>query len=204
MPMTAKGLAKLIEECAELQVVAAKKLAYYTTDVHPDGAGSLKGRLEDEIADVIAACGLVVDLHGLDVDRIAERSDVKEATFKAWQADPKNNESAIDAPDRAVVEVAREAYKRTMVEIEAFKDRSASKVLMPLSPDAEASFWRGAAYGAEVGGTQMLRAAAEHVPTSSIETAAQAYIDALDGGDPLNCKLSIAERGLRSALRSAR
>lgn len=49
--MPAKGLAKLIEECGELQQIAGKKLAYYTTDEHPDGQGPLSTRLEDEIAD---------------------------------------------------------------------------------------------------------------------------------------------------------
>lgn len=49
--LTGKGLAKLIEECGELIQVAGKKLAFYTTDVHPDGgpSPSLKRRMEDEI-----------------------------------------------------------------------------------------------------------------------------------------------------------
>lgn len=42
MPMTANGLAKLLEELGELSQVAAKKLAYFHTDEHPDGAGSKK------------------------------------------------------------------------------------------------------------------------------------------------------------------
>lgn len=95
--MTARGLAKLIEECGELQQVAGKRLAYYTTTEHPDGGPALDVRLEDEIADVIAAAELVTDLHGLDRERILERVFKKLEKFKAWHADPNNNQHGIDA-----------------------------------------------------------------------------------------------------------
>ena len=94
--MTAKGLAKLIEECGELQQVAGKRLAYYHTDEHPDGGRSLKERLEDEIGDVVAASMLVTELHGLDEYRIEKRVDQKLALFKEWHADPNNNGDGID------------------------------------------------------------------------------------------------------------
>ncbi len=95
--MTGRGLAKLIEECGELVQVAGKRLAYYSTDVHPDGGPALSERLEDEIADVIAACALVVELHGLDVDRIVARTDAKHARFSEWHAREDNNGHGIDA-----------------------------------------------------------------------------------------------------------
>lgn len=53
--LRANGLAKLLEELGELSQVCAKKLAYYHTDEHPDGAGSLRERMQEEIADVAAA-----------------------------------------------------------------------------------------------------------------------------------------------------
>lgn len=96
--MTGKGLAKLIEECGELVQVAGKRLAYYTTETHPDGGPSLKQRLEDEIADVTAACMFVIETHGLDARRISERTIKKLALFHNWHAREDNNREGIDAP----------------------------------------------------------------------------------------------------------
>lgn len=98
MTMAAKGLAKLIEECGELQQVLGKKLAYYTTDQHPDGAGSLTQRLENEMADVYAAMDLVRGTLGLDGIAIEIRRVKKLATFERWHAVTDNNQHAIDAP----------------------------------------------------------------------------------------------------------
>lgn len=96
--MTAKGIAKLIEEMGELNQVLGKRLAYYTTEDHPDGGLPLNERMEDEIADVLAACSLVMLLHGLDDARIQVRTAVKLELFLKWEGDPTNNEDGIDAP----------------------------------------------------------------------------------------------------------
>lgn len=88
MTMTANGLVKLIEECGELQQIVAKKLAYYHGDDHPDGAGSMKVRLEEEIADVIAAAIFVTGTLELDEEHVQERIQLKLDRFKAWHADP--------------------------------------------------------------------------------------------------------------------
>jgi NTP pyrophosphatase (non-canonical NTP hydrolase) len=90
MPMTANGLAKLIEECGELTQVAGKKIAYYNTDIHPDGAGSLAQRLQDEIADVLAAAQFVAQNFQLDALAIEARRLRKLALFASWHADPTN------------------------------------------------------------------------------------------------------------------
>ena len=97
--MAAKGLAKLIEECGELQQVAGKKLAFYTTDTHPDKGPPLSERLEDEMADVMAAIILVTHLHGLDHERMAARTMQKTELFLKWVDDTTNdnNKYAIDA-----------------------------------------------------------------------------------------------------------
>jgi hypothetical protein len=87
MTMTGNGLAKLIEECGELTQVAGKKLACMDSDDHFDGAGSLKARLENEIADVVAATNLVIETFELDWERIEARSRAKLAQFQAWHAD---------------------------------------------------------------------------------------------------------------------
>ena len=84
MPLTANGLVKLIEECGELQQIAAKKLAYFDADEHPDGKGSMQQRLQEEIADTYAAMLTVVDLYGLDMIAIIQRSKEKKALFLKW------------------------------------------------------------------------------------------------------------------------
>lgn len=90
MTMTANGLAKLVEECGELTQVAAKKMACPNTDEHWDGAGSLKTRLEEGIADVIAACGCVMLTHQLDEEKILSRAMLKISTFQQWHANQPN------------------------------------------------------------------------------------------------------------------
>jgi len=97
MPMTGKGLSKLIEECGELVQVAGKKLAYYSTDAHPDRGRPLHERLEDEIADVLAAAELVIALHGLNDDRIRMRRSMKLDLFMSWHRETENNVHGIDA-----------------------------------------------------------------------------------------------------------
>ena len=97
MPMTANGLAKLIEELSELSQVAAKKLAYFHTDEHPDGAGSLKKRMEEEMADVYASMEFVMLQFGLDPDAIRRRADKKFALFNEWHDDATNGGDGFQA-----------------------------------------------------------------------------------------------------------
>lgn len=96
MTMAAKGLAKLNEECGELLQVIGKRLAYYTTDEHPDGGPPLTQRMEDEIADVMAACQFVTEAHRLDNERIKGRALRKLALFHQWHKEPDNNRDGID------------------------------------------------------------------------------------------------------------
>lgn len=91
MPLSYGGLVKLLEETGELhaalgnlQQTAAKKVAYFDTDEHPDGAGSLTERLEDEIADVTAILSVVQSTLNLNHIRIAERVDAKILTFMKY------------------------------------------------------------------------------------------------------------------------
>jgi len=87
MPLTANGLVKLIEECGELQQIAAKKLAYFDTDEHPDGKGSMMIRLKDEIADTYAAMMEVAELFNLNQDDIRGRAKIKRELFLKWHKD---------------------------------------------------------------------------------------------------------------------
>ncbi|MBW4469189.1 MAG: hypothetical protein KME45_02890 [Stenomitos rutilans HA7619-LM2] len=79
------GLTKMMEECGELIQIAAKKSAYYNTDQHPDGKGSLLQRLQDEAADVMAAILFVVETHDLDEKAIWLRVDGKLNQYHEWQ-----------------------------------------------------------------------------------------------------------------------
>lgn len=88
MGMTASGLTKLTEELSELIQVAAKKMAYFDTDDHPDGLGSLTTRLEDEAGDVLAAISFVTDKFNLDKDRIQQRVTTKLNQYWEWDKQP--------------------------------------------------------------------------------------------------------------------
>lgn len=97
MPMTANGLAKLLEEGSELGQVAAKRLAYFTTTIHPDGAGDLNERMEEEMGDLIAACSLVQETFSLNVSAVERRARLKLELFRQWQADPNNGAESFHA-----------------------------------------------------------------------------------------------------------
>lgn len=96
MTMTAKGLAKLLEECGELSQVAAKKLAYYHTDEHPDNAGLLTMRMQDEAADVVAAIRFVGIKFEFDDEEFSARVKRKLALFQTWDAMPDNNLQSVE------------------------------------------------------------------------------------------------------------
>src|SRR3954471_440673 len=98
MPMAAKGLAKLSEELGELQQVVGKRLAYYHTRKHPDGAGDLDARMMEEMGDVMAAIFFVAEKFNLSFNTINTRRHKKLTLFRAWDADPNNNIDGVDAP----------------------------------------------------------------------------------------------------------
>lgn len=79
-----KGFTKLTEECGELVQIIAKQTAYPDTDIHPDGKGSMKNRIEEEMADVMAAITFVIDKNKLDKNKIFERGQQKLTLFNKW------------------------------------------------------------------------------------------------------------------------
>jgi NTP pyrophosphatase (non-canonical NTP hydrolase) len=85
MAMATGGLSKLIEECGEVIQVAAK-LQAYPDGKHPDGAGDLFLRLEDELADLMAALAFVVEKHKLDEARMFIRGQKKSDLYKQWDS----------------------------------------------------------------------------------------------------------------------
>lgn len=78
-----KGLAKLIEECGELQQVAGKSLLYPDT-AHPDGKGFVRDRFIEELADVSAAIAYFIAYNNLPLDKIQDRTCMKIERFVDW------------------------------------------------------------------------------------------------------------------------
>lgn len=83
MPLEHQGLVKLSEESGELVQVAMKIIGFGGLGTHWDGS-DLKSRLEDEIADLRAACFIVSKNFGLDEERIADRMQYKKSLFDYW------------------------------------------------------------------------------------------------------------------------
>ncbi len=79
------GISKLIEECGEVVQVCGKLIASRGEVLHFD-ASNLRDRLQDEIADVLAACRFVTAFCGLDIELIEERAAAKLALFTHWHA----------------------------------------------------------------------------------------------------------------------
>ncbi len=77
------GLSKLIEEAGETIQVAGKLVGSSGEESHWDGT-NLRVRLEDELADLMAACQFVILRNRLDQDRIAKRSANKRELFHRW------------------------------------------------------------------------------------------------------------------------
>jgi NTP pyrophosphatase (non-canonical NTP hydrolase) len=77
------GISKLIEEAGEVQQVCGKLLGTGGATAHWDGS-DLRQRLQEEIADVVAAVVFVAAANKLDEDAIEARIDEKVETFKRW------------------------------------------------------------------------------------------------------------------------
>lgn len=84
MSMPNNGLNKLIEECGELLQIAGIKLSNMESDEAPGRDYSLKATLEDEMADLAAATGFVIEKLGLDVERMRLRAEGKLARYRLW------------------------------------------------------------------------------------------------------------------------
>jgi hypothetical protein len=92
--MCAKGVAKLIEECGELQQVLGPRLAMWDQEEHWDGS-NLVDRMVEEMGDVIAAIDFVAFMFGV-VDQTYDRAGTKRALFEKWEAEDHNNAHGID------------------------------------------------------------------------------------------------------------
>lgn len=77
------GISKLVEECGEVLQVAGKLMGTRGHRAHWDGS-DLRPRLEEELADLMAAIDFVVEVCRLDRANVAERYREKLARFHAW------------------------------------------------------------------------------------------------------------------------
>lgn len=80
------GLAKLVEECGELQQVLGKLVATHGVAEHWDGT-NLVERLGEELGDVLGAIAFLIQTNDLNFDKIAKRASIKIALFEKWQAE---------------------------------------------------------------------------------------------------------------------
>ncbi|SHF01183.1 MazG nucleotide pyrophosphohydrolase domain-containing protein [Kaistia soli DSM 19436] len=77
------GISKLTEECGEVMQVCGKLVGSHGEVIHFDGS-DLRKRMQEELADLLAAIEFVVAVNPLDYDAIAARRDEKLKLFHAW------------------------------------------------------------------------------------------------------------------------
>jgi NTP pyrophosphatase (non-canonical NTP hydrolase) len=78
------GIFKLLEEMGELQQVLGK-LGPFPDGLHPDGRGDLCVRLQEEVADVLAALTYFIDVNKLPGEDIVVRVDCKLKLYEKWK-----------------------------------------------------------------------------------------------------------------------
>lgn len=76
-----RGIGKLVEECGEVLQLLGKTIAFPTGD-HPDGKGTLRERLPEELSDLKAAIEYFEDQNELRVN--VARTARKLALFQEW------------------------------------------------------------------------------------------------------------------------
>lgn len=88
MPMMQNGMAKLTEECGEVQQIVGKLIQYphlqsWGVELHPDGTHLLT-ELTNELADVRAAAEFVSERLALSKSAIEARARRKLELFRQW------------------------------------------------------------------------------------------------------------------------
>lgn len=82
------GIAKLIEECAEVLQIAGKIQGIGHMGKHWDGS-NLTERLQEEIGDVLAAIDYAIQHNELDQEFIQQRQKQKRELFEKWHEEQK-------------------------------------------------------------------------------------------------------------------
>jgi len=90
MPMRDQGRAKLTEEAGEVLQILGKMQQYPNQDAHPDGLGSLRQRLWEELADLAGSVMFVMDAMEMTEDEFQAflaRREEKYNLFHQWAAE---------------------------------------------------------------------------------------------------------------------
>lgn len=99
------GFFKVVEECGELLTVMGK-LGPFPSGDHPDGAGHLYPRIQDELADVRAATKYFARHGGFNVAAIDAREANKVSRFEGWGLTGLRGNDQVDAKARAALSAA--------------------------------------------------------------------------------------------------
>jgi NTP pyrophosphatase (non-canonical NTP hydrolase) len=78
------GISKLVEEAGEVMQVCGKLIGTGGKLEHWDNGPNLKDRLEDELADLLAAIDFVSKINHLDQEKINDRVFAKYQLFLEW------------------------------------------------------------------------------------------------------------------------
>lgn len=100
------GFYKVVEECGELLTVMGK-LGPFPSGDHPDGAGHLYPRIQDELADVRAATKYFARHGGFNVAAIDAREANKVNRFEGWGLTGLRGDDQIDVKARAALSAAK-------------------------------------------------------------------------------------------------
>jgi NTP pyrophosphatase (non-canonical NTP hydrolase) len=82
------GISKLVEECGEVIQVCGKLMGTHGDVVHWNVV-DLKHALEDEIADVLAACDFVLEFCRFNTEYVTARRQRKLDLFRKWHGEGK-------------------------------------------------------------------------------------------------------------------
>lgn len=96
--MKQNGLAKLVEECGEVQQVAGKMIQYphlqfAEFEMHPSGY-NLRRKMEEEIGDALASMEYIVKHLSLNASIVDIRRQAKLKRFESWGNSNENGESS--------------------------------------------------------------------------------------------------------------
>lgn len=88
-----RRLGKTTEELGELSAVVGRIGIQGIDEIDPSSGEANRARLQDEMADVMAQLGLLLDFYKLDSDYMGKRIDQKRASMQEWDQLVEANDS---------------------------------------------------------------------------------------------------------------
>lgn len=83
-PVDLKTMGKLNEELGECTAAVSRCLIQGIDEAEPTTGKANRDWLEDEIADVLAGFDITIERFGLDMAKIAARTNRKKTNLRAW------------------------------------------------------------------------------------------------------------------------